>query len=99
MKTIHYPQASSRSNIVASEQTLSGVTNTAPIAKIVTHAPVLLRLARTMSRWRIRGGDRLVGILGKLEMLNVVAQYQLGRGVNFSVPLFRADTCWDQRDI
>jgi FkbM family methyltransferase len=32
-------------------------------------------------------------------MLNVVAQYQLGRGVNFSVPLFRADTCWDQRDI
>jgi FkbM family methyltransferase len=52
-----------------------------------------------MTRWRIRGGDRLVGIVGKLGMLNVVAQYHLGRGVNFSVPLFRDDTCWDQRDI
>jgi FkbM family methyltransferase len=99
MKTIHYPQASSRSNIVVSEQTLRGVTKTAPIAKIVTQAPLLFRLARTMTRWRIRGGDRLVGIVGKLGMLNVVAQYHLGRGVNFSVPLFRADTCWDQRDI
>jgi FkbM family methyltransferase len=52
-----------------------------------------------MTRCRIRGGNRLVGILGQLGMLNVVAQYNLGRGVNFSVPLFRADTCWDQRDI
>jgi len=52
-----------------------------------------------MTRWRIRGGDRLVGIFGRMGMLNVVAQYQLGRGVNFSVPLFRADTCWDKDDI
>ena len=52
-----------------------------------------------MTRCRIRGGNRLAGILGQLGMLDVVAQYQLGRGVNFSVPLFRADTCWDQRDI
>jgi len=52
-----------------------------------------------MTRWRIRGGDRLVGIFEQLGMLNVVAQYKLGRGVSFSVPLFRADTCWDQRDI
>ncbi|MGB8474854.1 MAG: FkbM family methyltransferase [Candidatus Acidiferrum sp.] len=52
-----------------------------------------------MSRSGIRGGDRLVAILGKLGMLNLVAQYQLGRGVSFSVPLFRADTCWDQRDV
>ena len=52
-----------------------------------------------MTRCRIRGGNRLVGILGRLGMLDVVAHYQLGHGVNFSVPLFRADTCWDQRDI
>jgi FkbM family methyltransferase len=52
-----------------------------------------------MTRWRIRGGNRLVGIFAQLGMLNVVAQYQLGRGVSFNVPLFRADTCWDQRDI
>lgn len=52
-----------------------------------------------MTRWRIRGGNRLVGIFGQLGMLNVVAQYQLGRGVSFNVPLFRADTCWDQRDL
>jgi len=52
-----------------------------------------------MTRWRIRGGNRLVGIFGQLGMLNVVAQYQLGRGVSFNVPLFRADTCWDKRDI
>ena len=52
-----------------------------------------------MIRWRIRGGHRLVRIFEKLGMLNVVAQYQLARGVSFSVPLFRPDTCWDRRDI
>jgi FkbM family methyltransferase len=52
-----------------------------------------------MIRSRIRGGNRLMGILEQLGMLNVVVQYQLGRGVGFSVPLFRADNCWDQRDV
>ncbi len=99
MKTIHYPETASRSNVITSEETLLGVTDRFLSPRIVTHAPLLLRFARTMTRWRIRGGDRLVGIFGKLGVLNVVAQYQLGRGVNFSVPLFRADTCWDQRDI
>jgi FkbM family methyltransferase len=74
-------------------------TNTTAIPKIVTRAPLFLRLGRTMTRWRIRGGSRLVGIFGQLGMLNVVAQYRLGRGVSFNVPLFRADNCWDQRDI
>ena len=99
MKTIHYPQARIRSNDMGSEQTLLGVASGFPSPKLVTQAPLLLRLARTMTRWRIRGGDRLVGIFGKLGMLNVVAQYELGHGVSLSVPLFRADTCWDQRDI
>ena len=52
-----------------------------------------------MTRWRIRGGSRLVGVFGQMGLLNVVAQYQLGRGVRFNVPLFRDDTCWDQRDV
>src|SRR5580658_7536087 len=99
MKTIRYPQASSRSSVVASEQTLLGVADRFLSVKVVTHAPLLFRLARTMTRCRIRGGNRLVGILGQLGVLDVVAQYQLGRGVHFSVPLFRPDTCWDQRDI
>jgi FkbM family methyltransferase len=52
-----------------------------------------------MTRRQIRGGKRLVEILEQWGMLNLVAQYQLGRGVSFSVPLFRADTCWDERDV
>ena len=52
-----------------------------------------------MIRSRIRGGSRLMGILEQWGLLNVVVQYQLGRGVRFSVPLFRADNCWDQRDV
>jgi FkbM family methyltransferase len=101
MKTFPYPQASirSRSNVVVSKQISQAATNTTPIPKIVTRAPLFLRLAKTMTRWRIRGGDRLVGIFEQLGMLNVIAQYQLGRGVSFSVPLYRPDTCWDQRDI
>lgn len=105
MKTLPYPQASirshsrSRSSIVVSEQIPLRPVHASPIPKIVTKAPLFLRFARTMTRWRIRGGSRLMGIFGQLGMLNVVAQYQLGRGVSFDVPLFRADTCWDQRDV
>jgi len=32
-------------------------------------------------------------------MLNVIVKYQLDRGVKINVPLFRADTCWDRRDL
>jgi FkbM family methyltransferase len=88
-----------RSNVVMSQHMPLKAMNTTSIPKIVTRAPLFLRLARTMTRWRIRGGSRLVEIFGKLGMLNVVAQYRLGRGVSFNVPLFRADTCWDQRDM
>jgi len=52
-----------------------------------------------MIRSQIRGGNRLIGIFEQLGLLNVVVQYQLGRGVGFSVPLFRADSCWDQKDV
>jgi FkbM family methyltransferase len=82
-----------------SEQRPPGATNPSPVPKIVTHAPLLLRLAKTMTRWGIRGGNRLIGIIGKLGMLNVVAQYHLGRGVRINVPLYRGDTCWDQREV
>jgi FkbM family methyltransferase len=82
-----------------SEPILLGHKNTFLELKTITRPPLLLRLAKTMTRWRIRGGNRLVRIFGELGLLDVVVQYQLGRGVSFSVPLFRADTCWDQRDI
>jgi FkbM family methyltransferase len=52
-----------------------------------------------MIRCRVRGGHRLVGIFEQMGMLNEVVQYRLGRGVSFEVPLFRADTCWDQHDV
>jgi FkbM family methyltransferase len=101
MKPFLCAQASSRPHSTIEEfKTIPlRAKNRSPILKTVTRAPLLLRLAKTMIRWRIRGGHRLVGISGQLGMLNVVVQYQLGRGVSFSVPLFRADTCWDQRDI
>jgi FkbM family methyltransferase len=101
MRTIPYLQPSirSRASVVVSEPIRPRTTNTSVNQRFVTRAPLLLRLAKTLIRWRIRGGDRLVAIFERLGMLNVVAQYQLGRGVSFSVPLFRADTCWDKRDI
>jgi FkbM family methyltransferase len=76
-----------------------GSKNTFLELKTVTRPPLLLRMAKTMTRWRIRGGNRLVEIFGQLGLLDVVVEYQLGRGVRFNVPLFRPDTCWDQRDI
>jgi FkbM family methyltransferase len=101
MKTAPYHEASSHSGrsvgVLGANQL--GASDTSPMTKIVPQAPLLFRLAKAMTRWRIRGGNRLIGIFGQLGMLDVVAQYRLGRGVSFSVPLFRADTCWDQRDI
>jgi FkbM family methyltransferase len=52
-----------------------------------------------MTRRRIHGGNRLVRVFGRLGLLDVVVQYRLGHSVRFNVPLFRKDTCWDQRDI
>jgi FkbM family methyltransferase len=52
-----------------------------------------------MIRRRVPGGYRLLGIGKKLGMLDAVVQFQLDRGVSFSVPLFRADNCWDKGDI
>jgi len=89
----------SRSSIVISNHMPPGAMNTSLIPKTVDQAPLLFRLARRIKRWGFRGGDRLVEIFGRFGILNVIAQYQLGRGVSFNVPLFRADTCWDQRDI
>lgn len=101
MKSISYSQVSSGSRpSVGTVEALSlGGTSQSPVPKTVTRAPLCLRFARTMTRWHIRGGSRLVEIFEKLGMFNVVAQYQLGRGVSFNVPLFRSDTCWDRRDV
>ena len=101
MKPLLYAQASGRSHssIEAADPFVFGPERSSPMSKTVTRAPLLLRLAKTMTRWRIRGGNRLVEIFEQWGMLNLVVQYQLGRGVSFSVPLFRTDTCWDQRDV
>jgi len=69
------------------------------VVTTVDRVPLALKLAKGMIRWKIRGGHRLVRALGQLGLLDVVAEYQLGRGVSLGVPLFRADTCWDQRDV
>jgi len=101
MKPLLYAQAPSRSRswIEAFETTPPGASRRSPVFKTIGRAPLLLRLARTMARWRIRGGSRLEGILEQLGILDVIVQYRLDRDVNFSVPLFRTDTCWDQKDL
>jgi FkbM family methyltransferase len=101
MKPLLYTQAPSRSRswIEALETTPSGANHRSPVFKTISRAPLLLRLARTMTRSRIRGGSRLEGILGQLGILDVIVQYRLDRDVNFSVPLFRTDTCWDRKDL
>jgi hypothetical protein len=52
--------------------------NRVPVRKTVTRAPLLFRLAKTMTRWRIRGGDRLLEIFEQLGLLNIVVRYRLG---------------------
>jgi hypothetical protein len=52
---------------------------------------------RTMTRRRIRGG-RLRKSLS-IGGCSICSSISIGRGVSFSVPLFRADTCWDERDV
>ena len=99
MNPILYSQASTQPRFQTFEPRTFEPESRSPMVKTVTRAPLLLRIARTMTRRRIRGGNRLVEILEQWGMLNLVAQYQLGRGVSFSVPLFRADTCWDERDV
>ena len=83
----------------AAEPIASGRTNTPPRLKIVTRPPLLLRLAKAVTRRRIHGGNRLVQVFERLGLLDVVVQYRLGHSVSLNVPLFREDTCWDQRDI
>src|SRR5580704_15582355 len=88
-----------RSRLASIEPISLGGKSAPPSQRTVTRAPLLLRLAKSMVRHRIRGGDRLVDILDHLGLLDVVVRYQLGRGVAFSVPLFRPDTCWDQKEV
>jgi FkbM family methyltransferase len=101
MKPYLCAQALSRphSKTEAFEAIPSSATYRSPVFETVTRAPRLLRLAKAMTRWRIRGGHRLLRIIDQLGMLSFVVQYSLDRGVRLSVPLFRHDNCWDRRDI
>src|SRR5215471_8297964 len=62
----------------------------------VVGAPLLLRVARSMSRSHIRGSGVLTRLLHRLGMLNVVALYEINR-VPFRVPL--NVLAWDERDV
>src|SRR5579862_2859517 len=64
--------------------------------KTISGAPFMLRIARGMSRSRIRGAGVLTRLLGRLGRLNVIAQYELGKG-KFSVPVARIP--WDFVDV
>jgi FkbM family methyltransferase len=62
----------------------------------VVGAPLLLRIARTMSRAHMKGSGVLTRLLLRRGMLNVAAQYQLG-DIKFVVPLYLIP--WDLKDV
>src|SRR6266481_147270 len=64
--------------------------------KTVSGAPLMLRIAKGICRSHIRGGGTLIRLLGRLGMLDILAQYELG-SVKFGVPLNRLP--WDLSDI
>jgi FkbM family methyltransferase len=64
--------------------------------KTVRGGPLMFRVAKWMGRSDIKGGSFLVRRLDSLGMLNVTAQYQLGR-IKLGVPLSRLP--WDCCDV
>jgi FkbM family methyltransferase len=64
--------------------------------KTISGAPLGLRVARSLSRSHIRGGDALTRLLLRLGRLDKIAQYQLGH-VKFGVPVARIP--WDFSDV
>jgi FkbM family methyltransferase len=56
-------------------------------ARVVRHAPPLLRLARALERRGMRGGTALERLARRFGMLDRIARYDLGRGVAVDVPL------------
>lgn len=64
--------------------------------KPVSGAPLMLRVVRSMQRSHVRGASFLMRRLKSLGVLNVIAQYEVGR-VKFGVPLNRLQ--WDLQDV
>lgn len=64
--------------------------------KAVTRAPLVFRIARAMSRSRIRGAGALTRLLSRMGVLDVVVQYELNH-LRFNVPLYRIP--WDFKDL
>lgn len=62
-------------------------------------APWLFRLAKSLIRYRIRGGFRLLATARKLGWLNVVVRYPLSDRVSLDVPLYRDENLWNERDL
>jgi len=61
--------------------------------------PWYFRLGRILSRRKFRGGDRLLREARARGLLNRLAEYRLGNGVNLRVPIWRPCNEWDQTDI
>lgn len=66
--------------------------------RILDGAPWALRLGRWMSRSGIRGGYRLISLARRGGHFDVIARYRLN-DLNFHTPLYREDSCWDERDV
>lgn len=66
---------------------------------VVDREPWLFRAGRTMARFGIRGGHRLIIAATKMGHLNKIVQYRLGNGVNLLVPLYRTDSQYNRADV
>jgi FkbM family methyltransferase len=65
----------------------------------VGRAPWWFRLARYVSKRKLRGGERLLRIARKRGWLDRLVLYPLGNGVELRVPLWRPCNAWDHADV
>jgi FkbM family methyltransferase len=74
------------------------LTRTADL-KFMNHPPLLFALAKAMIRRRIRGGERLISVLGRLGYFdNRIVRYRLKPNYYVFVPIYRPER-WDRIDL
>lgn len=62
-------------------------------------SPWYFSLLATLNRREVPGSTRLMGLVERLGLLNCLARHDLGGGVTFDVPLYRADNRFDEADL
>lgn len=62
-------------------------------------APWHFRLAKSLIRYRIRGGYRLLATARKLGWLDMVVRYPLSDRISLDVPLYRDENLWNEDDL